>query len=243
VGYRRALPHTVEVSLFDVVRVHFLPVEFDPDELIRFWSALQNYDGDITANSVITLSHDMTWLTLPEAPTTLFVRKAYLDLVNIMFGSKPANKNRKYCITGTPGTGKTHFLYFLLYWCARNRRTVVVHLKGSPVYLVFNGDSGHADSLPNVPIRILKDPSTIILADAVTPMLAHGPIVMTTPPNEDIYKDFIRRGASFLYMPVWTLDELRSCKRLCHMRVTDEEIVARFNMSVSITNIWAIPCD
>jgi len=185
----------------------------------------------------------MTWLTLPEAPTTLFVRKAYLDLVNIMFGSKPANENRKYCITGTPGTGKTHFLYFLLYWCARNRRTVVVQLKSPPGYLVFNGVSGHAVSLREAPLRILRDPSTILLADAVTPMLANGPIVLATSPNKVTYQNFIHRGASFLYMPVWTLDELRSCNRLCNMRVTDEEIVARLNMSVSIPNIWAIPCN
>jgi len=185
----------------------------------------------------------MTWLTLPEAPTTLFVRKAYLDLVDIIFGQNPVNKGHKYCVTGTPGTGKTHFLYFLLYWCARNKRTVLVYLKSAPGHLIFNGESDRTDVLPRVPTNILRDRSIIILADAVIPIIADGPIVLMTSPNKDIYQQFIRRGASFLYMPVWSLDELHLCNRLCDMKLSGEEIEARFNMSVPILNNLAITCD
>jgi len=185
----------------------------------------------------------MTWLVLAIAPTKLFVRKAYLDLVEIMLGPNPANNFRKYCVTGTPGTGKTHFMYFLLYWCAKNKRRVVVSLKRPSVYLILDGESDHVDATHQVPMVILDDPNTIYLADTVAPNPAFGPTVLTTSPNKEVYKEFIGWGASYLYMPVWSLEELRICKRLCNMRVADEEVVARFNMSVTITNFWAIPWD
>jgi len=233
VSYRRVIPHTVTVSLLDVMSLefYFFPESCDLDALSRFWSTLRNYAGPVTANSAISLPHNMTWLDLPKAPMKLFVRKAYLDLVDIVFGP---NSNNSYCVTGTPGTGKTHFLFFLMYWCAKNNRTVVVSLKLPSVYIILDGESDHVDVSQVAPMKLLRKPSTILLADAVTPQLAEGPIVLTTSPNKDVYKDFIRWGADYLYMPVWSLDELHLCKRLCNMQISDDEIEARFKMSVSI---------
>jgi len=244
VSYRRALPRTVSVSWSDVMslEVCFNPVPPYIDRLSRFWRSLRNYTGNDTANQAISLPSGMTWLMQYGTPSTLFVRKAYLDLVDIIFGQNTANEDRKYCVTGTPGTGKACFCYFLLYWCAKNNRRVVVSIRRPSVYLTFNCESDQVDASQTVPLDLLGDPLTIWLADAVAPDPAYGPTVLTTSPNKEIYQDFIRRGASYLYMPVWTLDELRSCKRLCNMRVTDEEIVARFNMSVSIPRSLAIPC-
>jgi len=198
--------------------------------------------GVVEANTTISLPPDMTWLMRYGAPTKLFVRKAYLDLVDIIFGPKAVNKDRKFCVTGTPGTGKTCLNYFLFYWCAMKKRRVVVTLSRPAHYLIFDCESDHVDVLQTAPLDLIIDPSTVFLYDAEPPDAVFGPTVLTTSPNQSIYKDFIRMGATFLYMPVWSLDELRLCKRLCDMQISDDEIEARFKMSVSIPRSLEIPC-
>lgn len=217
--------------------IYFLPVRVNVDTLARFWNALRNYAGVVAANTVISLPPNVNWLSFPEAPTKLFVRKAYLDLVGILFGS---TSMLRYCVLGTPGTGKTYFFYYLLLWCAQNKRNVVAALPSPLIYLVFEGASDHVEALTYPPVDLLMDRSTILLADSITPVPANGPIALTTSPRKEIFQSFIRRGAQFLYMPVWTLDELLLCRRLCEIQISDAELVSRFRLSVPFSIIWQL---
>jgi len=174
--------------------IYFLPVRVNVDTLARFWNALRNYAGVVAANTVISLPPNVNWLSFPEAPTKLFVRKAYLDLVGILFGS---TSMLRYCVLGTPGTGKTYFFYYLLLWCAQNKRNVVAALPSPLIYLVFEGASDHVEALTYPPVDLLMDRSTILLADSITPVPANGPIVLTTSPRKEIFQSFIRREPNF----------------------------------------------
>ncbi|CAH1770439.1 7000_t:CDS:1, partial [Entrophospora sp. SA101] len=57
-----------------------------------------------------------------EQGSNIFVRQCYIDLSMIIFDS---DKLEKFCITGTPGIGKTFFVYYLLIQLIKKGMSVV----------------------------------------------------------------------------------------------------------------------
>jgi len=81
-----------------------------------------------------------------EIPIKIFVRKAYVDLANMIFPIRSPGRPQfgLYCITGTPGAGKTCFFYFLLALCAKRGWKVVIQmrtLENGDLFITFDGKS------------------------------------------------------------------------------------------------------
>jgi len=178
-------------------------------------------------------------------PMKIFVRKAYVDLANMIFPIRPPGRPQLYCITGTPGVGKTCFFYFLLALCAKRRWKVVIQmreLEKGDLFITFDGKSGEVATdymeVPEVFKVAFFDPELVYLVDGIEPVFSDVPFVtvLTTSPNESVYKRFEeKRSARMFYMPVFTKEELLQC-RDDQSGITEQEIELRFNESVIATS-------
>nr|CAG8626872.1 2875_t:CDS:2 [Entrophospora candida] len=71
--------------------------------LFKFWKDIQNVE---IYKKIISLTEGVYLLGKMEQGSNIFVRQCYIDLSMIIFDS---DKLEKFCITGTPGIGKTFF--------------------------------------------------------------------------------------------------------------------------------------
>jgi hypothetical protein len=156
---------------------------------------------------------------------TLFVRKSYRDLAQIILD----NTLRNAVLTGTPGVGKTTFRNYLVlrlikYYREKEEDFSIV-LDISPrveggVCQVFdvkfiNGEmTWTAQTCSNNPFgrAPLLEGNTWLLLDVSQGDSKHryrnaAHTIMFTSPNESAWKEFLKEDAVLLYLPTWSYGE------------------------------------
>ncbi|KAF0473030.1 putative crinkler family protein [Gigaspora margarita] len=120
------------------------------EKLVRFWDALK--DGKVEKHDggqFLELSRDAYYLLGKDEQgsniSTLFIRKCYHHLCNIIFESKKT----RWRITGNPGIGKTFFGFYLLYLLSQQRKTVVYHIHSKPPIL-FSEEGVFSHNVDNI---------------------------------------------------------------------------------------------
>jgi hypothetical protein len=84
----------------------------------------------------LELGRDAHFLGEKDKPSSLFIRKCYRDLKEIVL----SKKFKRLRITGNLGIGKTFLCYFLLYVFAQSNQTVVYHeVNRRPI--LFSGEN------------------------------------------------------------------------------------------------------
>ena len=135
----------------------------------------------------------------------LIVRKSYLQLARHMIGNFSTRGRKKCLLIGSPGTGKSMFLIFLLYIFVKAENVpIVIHvwdLKGfylnGQFYTIkkfeeFRADLNNADYNP------------IFLYDGKSPPpnFPSSPTVVASSPRIDSYREYKKQKITYL-MPLW----------------------------------------
>ncbi|KAI8587921.1 hypothetical protein BDZ88DRAFT_214955 [Geranomyces variabilis] len=190
-----------------------------------------------------TVSEHEMWLKCPDGlrfggyengHKQLFVRKAYNDLWRLISCRCRLDQQYPRClVSGTPGIGKSVFLYFLAYQIRQNEPNAVVILQTDPKTCVrVEGrrvEEGSTQSFK----KDLRKVNTWYLVDNCRPaenMSART--VMVSSPNHEISRRFLKDGAH-RFWPVWSEAEVRTAAgqpgRLMASDITLETALERFS--------------
>jgi hypothetical protein len=131
-------------------------------------------------------------------------------------------KEKAIVIAGTPGIGKTIFLWCLLRKFLLESKTVVFDCAGffllaHPNGSILSGERGTSFR------QYLENDRTIYLCDAIPGCEPSwgGSIaaktIGTLSPDPSLIDQFVKNARpKMLYMPLWSLKELETCRRLCY---------------------------
>jgi hypothetical protein len=186
-------------------------------------------DADLTSfwNSLRQMSAKKDFLEFPlminlieESNQTVYIRRAYEDLFNIIINNlnpeKPKKRVHRMAITGTPGVGKSTFLLYVLWRLAHMETTKTVILRrhmDEKAILVFQND-GCWVTLDDKDLYILlKDAATWYLADTLDPPpgQVNAVTILVASPARRHYEAFGRylNTPPLHYFPIWSLEELK----------------------------------
>ena len=210
----------------------FQPVS-DP-KLTKFWNSLHKMkpeDGFLKFQARLRI--------LPKRLRWLYIREAYEDLFQIIWNNLHSDNENKeqisrMAITGTPGTGKSMFLFYIL-WRLANIETIKAVIiyrqtERGRIYVFQNSGCWKTFKYPDI-ADLLEDENTWFLTDALKS--PPGPVdavtILVSSPSKVYYSEFLKYiPVPFLhYLPTWSLKELK--KLAGPYSVTEEEIENRFN--------------
>ena len=205
----------------------------DP-ELTLFWNSLRGMEPE---NGLLKFHTKFEFI--PRPMDSLYIRKAYEDLFEIIWENQKdkesINRLARMAITGTPGIGKSMFLFYILWRLANKEdtKTVILHrqMNHGNIYGFRNDGCWVVPSSTNIRM-LLKDPETWYLTDAllIQPQAVDAVTILVSPPSEKYYSEFIEYTSTLMlhYLPVWSLEELQ---RVAHVYLrSPEEVERRFNM-------------
>jgi hypothetical protein len=213
-----------------------LPVSVKPapdTELTKFWDSLHGMKPE---NGFLKFHNRLS--LLPAKMKELYIRKAYKDLFQIIYNnlnSKNETKERlhRMAITGTPGTGKSMFLFYILWRLANRKTTETVILRRQvnheSIYVFQNNGCWIASY--DTDIRMfLNDPTTWYLTDALRPPpnIVEAITILVSSPSEKYYSKFLDYlpVPPLHYLPIWSLKELKLAAK--SYSISLEEVEERF---------------
>ena len=148
----------------------------------------------------------------PDGFKALYVRKAYGDLFEIIC----KKQFRGMAITGTPGIGKSMFLFYILWRLANMgvKGAVILHRRADlGLIYVFQKDGGWIALDRKDILLFLIEPSTWYLTDSLLLPVggAKAITIVVSSPAEKYYSKFLECShvAPLHYLPIWSLDELK----------------------------------
>ena len=203
-------------------------------ELTSFWNSLRQMsadDGFLHLPLVTDLIEDDT--------STIYIRESYKDLFNIIWNNVnpevPNPRRHRIAITGTPGIGKSMFLFYILWRLAnmKTKRTVILRRQMDEGDIYVFQDEGCWVATSRKDIRLLlKDETTWYLTDALEPQpgKVKAVTIVVSSPARKYYSTFLTYShvAPLYYLPFWSLEELQLVA--CFYSKSPEIVEKRFNM-------------
>jgi hypothetical protein len=205
------------------------------ENLTSFWNSLH-----YIRNEKGFLHFPVRLNFFPENMKSLYIRKAYEDLFQIIcnnLNSKNEAKERfhRMAITGTPGTGKSMFLFYILWRLANMETTkmVILHRQMNHEWIyVFRNDGCWKICNPDYIGEVLRDPTAWYLTDALEPPpnVVKAITILVTSPAKKYYSKFLEYSyvLPLHYLPIWSIEELKLAAK-SHSK-SPEEVEKRFNM-------------
>ena len=188
-----------------------------PPAAEQFWSQLRNaaVEGD-----VLRLASGTNFLGSSALPGCLYIRADYVGLwaeIQRLFSSGLS----RIVISGNPGIGKSWFGLYVAFKLLSDREspTVVWEAGRRCSRTLIRGGHVLEGSLTDFRAE-LADTRTWYLVDEATPPGAveveARALVFSSPAREN-YKSTLKAPASTIrYLPVWSWDEIESCRRLLY---------------------------
>ncbi len=180
------------------------------------------------------LPDGVKWLT--ESRSELFIRPCTEKIYAKILSRLNDTPERGVVITGNPGIGKSWSLCYFLMVLANEKRTVVLESADADRMWVFRADGTtsvirHPRSQDFDPPE-LDDPHTVYLFDTAgesprEPLRVDAYTVVASSPNPANFKQFLKRVGSKLYLPCWSLEDLK-CVLGFFPHITEEVLEERF---------------
>ncbi|PKY19858.1 hypothetical protein RhiirB3_496000 [Rhizophagus irregularis] len=140
------------------------------------------------------------------------------------------NHVRRWRITGNPGIGKTFFGFYLLYFLAKQRKTVVYHkLKKPPMLFSENGVFSYPEDNIHALKRYLANEEVWYIVDGREPMEYVAKTILICSPQKSHYSQFDKLGVTIRYMPVWSWAEIDLCRGILFRNLTQEHVRELYN--------------
>jgi ABC-type cobalamin/Fe3+-siderophores transport system ATPase subunit len=124
-------------------------------------------------------------------------------------------KRQRFALTGTPGVGKSAFLFYMLWRLARTQENEMIILHracdAKQIFVFTKGDCYSTTGLHTIQ-HMLYEPTTWYLTDTLSPPPGQylATTILVASPDRRHYSEFLKHtlGVHLHYLPVWTLDEL-----------------------------------
>ncbi|RHZ77089.1 hypothetical protein Glove_186g10 [Diversispora epigaea] len=173
--------------------------------LVIFWKALKNTKVD-EQEEFLQLSEGEHFL---GAKSTLFIRKCYRQLLQIVFDEKI----RRLRITGNPGIGKTFFAYYILYMLAQRKEIIIYNSCAMKSPIVFDKKKAFFVYKANVLDSYLINPNVWYIVDDKRPEQVNAKTILVCSPRNDHYRNFDKYlETTIRYVPVWSWEEIEKCR-------------------------------
>lgn len=181
--------------------------------LAEFWNSLSTLKPDKDNIINFTVRPD----DFPDLAEVLYIRQSYMDLFNIILDHLNKRKNfGGMAITGTPGIGKSVFLFYIMWRLSQMESTkaVILHRqKDNGQIFVFQKNNFWVACDKRDILHLLRNSSTWYLTDSLNPPSGEvkAVTILVASPSRDLYKDFLKYSRTVsipYYLPVWSLEEL-----------------------------------
>ncbi|KAG2782052.1 hypothetical protein Pcac1_g8388 [Phytophthora cactorum] len=160
------------------------------------------------------------WLEFPALlPLTerqkLYVRCSYKSIAAQALTKVDPNRRKYAVITGTPGIGKSVFVYYVMWRLIKDKKRVLFITRQPPIY--FDGSTIHeCKQLPYSGNQQFWSPDLWCLVDSVDPTNVAGmpieccSVLLASTPRRDCIGEFKKLVPTpdVFYMPLWTKEEL-----------------------------------
>ncbi|KAG2966606.1 hypothetical protein PC120_g27073 [Phytophthora cactorum] len=160
------------------------------------------------------------WLEFPALlPLTerqkLYVRCSYKSIATQALTKVDPNRRKYAVITGTPGIGKSVFVYYVMWRLIKDKMRVLFITRQPPIY--FDGSTIHeCKQLPYSGNQQFWSPDLWCLVDSVDPTNVAGmpieccSVLLASTPRRDCIGEFKKLVPTpdVFYMPLWTTEEL-----------------------------------
>ena len=175
----------------------------------------------------------------PDNMKSLFVRKSYFDLFNIVIDNlhnEVEYKNfHRMAITGNPGIGKSIFLFYVMWRIStmENVGVVILHRAkdGGNIYVFEDSKCWITQKYAKIN-KFLDQRTTWYLTDTLSPPPAEvkAVTILVASPSRDHYKEFLKYSStdSLRYLPVWSLEELQSAA--ARYTISSEDVTNRYRL-------------
>ena len=186
---------------------------------------------EVVADAVIAFPDETFILGVQKLGSVKYIRHCYSQLWKLCLDTlnHAAIVNHCVVILGTPGIGKTHFGYLVLFHLAHTGVTVVYETcKDKWTRTLFSGDKV-VQGLWKDFNQVLAQPETFYVVDGVEPSRCDAKTILVTSPRKNIWHKYSQRnGAKVLFMPVWTEEEIYRCSDLLYSDTPVETVEKRF---------------
>lgn len=197
----------------------------------KFRRACYNITGEEVVRSHIALPDGTCLAGVKTNGNRLFVRDCYPRLLELVLPvvNNPSPRAHRVVVLGTPGVGKTFFGFYLLVNLIRERQYDILYKRSNSALYLYPADpKSVAKTISLDESSTLNLEETIFICDGIKPPIEGMPTVLITSPQREIWWQFHKDGCRNLFMPVWTLDELLSCRILIFPDVDEHRVKHSF---------------
>ena len=143
--------------------------------------------------------------------TKLFIRSCYVDLFPLI--EAEINQGKRALVLGTPGIGKSHLGFMILLVLVQRGETVVLQALGEESRILFSPQGVQRSvSLSTGFEDQLRTHTTYYIVDGMAPEKFAAKTILLSSPRADTWDKIVKFSGTFFYVPVWTLDELKTCR-------------------------------
>src|ERR1700722_19551957 len=198
--------------------------KFDEEsQLVKFWRHIR--EASISDDRLLTFKEPFPFGECRGGlASTLYIRDSYEKLWKMIWEHERAVK---FLVTGSPGTGKTLFLRYVMYRLAFEKVPIILQM-GTNTSNLFLGENvyrckGYPD---HSGILSCKDAWYVVDSLEIPDVAAHS--LMVSSPEVQKFKQYRNyRLFQEYYMPTWSLEELLTVgARLWSL--SEQEIKERF---------------
>ncbi|OAJ38603.1 hypothetical protein BDEG_22512 [Batrachochytrium dendrobatidis JEL423] len=189
--------------------------------LLDFWTAFTYYPNPLEGNTVVQLPADVFILGNHSIGSSIYIRPCYPKLLEKSLSIVQSADIRHLIILGNLGIGKTYFGYFLLLHLARSGATVVYE-SGVDQKRYLLTPNGVFEGGKHAFWKILDSSSTFYIVDGSAPVDVDAKTILVTLPRWEIWHRFSKGSCDIRYMPVWSKEELHSCRPMLFPTVPQE---------------------
>ena len=204
--------------------------------MISFWRALATVEMD---GDLLQLPDGVYFLGLKRYGSRMMRREVHVQLLDITEELHAAGCE-SLVVRGTPGIGKSWWLFLLLREAARRGITVVLqHCRRNKRYL-FSGETVlRSNNVLGDFEDELDDPATWYLVDGMAPEEVAARTFAAVSPDRRHYWEYKKAGGGqteenvqVRFMPVWRLDELLRARELVFSHLPEQlvrDLYARYS--------------
>eukprot|EP00644_Phytophthora_capsici_P018321 jgi/Phyca11/131976/e_gw1.125.17.1 len=203
---------------------------FNLPGLTGFWKAFQEVDTEIEANTAIKLPEGTFLLGDSNRGSCIYIRSCYLQLWEITqkVVQDEVKKATNLVIDGNSGIGKTYFGYVMLLYLARLGETVVYESYGTKKRVLLSHNVVVEGSQQDFS-DILNLPTTFYIVDGVEPMHYQAKTIFLASLDHTLWYTFNEKRDQIRYIPVWSWDELSTCREVLYSDVPESVVEGCFH--------------